>query len=106
MNARTVIKASLVAALFAAGAAAQAAPVGEGDTLSGQPQQVQSSQSFTAAQASSLASAPRDISYFNEGFGTNVQAARRSQVDREAVRQAAIQAERSGAIEHGDAISF
>ncbi|WPB56611.1 hypothetical protein [Xylophilus sp. GOD-11R] len=109
MNARNVIKASVIAALFAAGAAAQAAPMGEGDSQAGQPLQVQSARSFGSAQAASLASARRGgASTVGEAYGYNVIAAAPgdSHVDRAAVRSAAVQAERSGEIERGDALSF
>ena len=108
MNARTLIQSSLIAALFAAGAAAQAAPMGEGDTLSAQPAQVQSSRSFAEAQAASLASAPRDVLWATgEAYGYNVaQPAGDSRLSRDSVRQAAVRAERAGQIEHGDSMSF
>ena len=112
MNARTAIKASLVAALFAAGAAAQAAPVGNGYTAQNEPSPVHSTtQSFAAAQAASLAQGPVANAYYygygdSNGAGQNVQQVRNGALDRETVRQAAIRAERSGNIEHGDAISF
>ena len=108
MNTSNVLKASLIAALFAAGAAAQAAPVGEGDTLSAQPAQVQSTRSFASNQAASLSSVSRNgvANIDSEGFGSTVQSPRASHLDRAIVRQAALQAERSGAIASGDALSF
>ena len=108
MNARTLIQSSLVAALFAAGAAAQAAPVGEGDTLNDHPVQVQSKRSFSEAQAASLASTSRDVLWATgEAYGYDFpSAAGNSDLSRESVRQAAIRAERSGQIQHGDAVTF
>ena len=108
MNARNIVKASLIAALFAAGAAAQASPYGEGDALYTQPQQVQSNNSFASQQAASLNGNTRGraVANFSEGYGEGVHAAGSSTVDRASVRAAAIQAERAGEIERGDSLSF
>jgi hypothetical protein len=108
MNARNLLQSSLIATLLAAGAAAQAAPMGEGDTLSGQPVQVQSVRTFSAAQSASLATASRSGErYYDEGYGAGVTPlAANSHLDRAVVEQAAIRAERAGKIESGDAISF
>lgn len=106
MNTRNLIQASVIAALFAAGAAAQAAPVGDGDTLQNHAVQVQSTRSFAQAQSASLASNREGSANFSEGYGEGVHVAGNGQVDRAAVRAAAIQAQRSGSIEQGDAVSF
>ncbi|MCZ2498065.1 hypothetical protein GN316_14970 [Xylophilus sp. Kf1] len=107
MNARNLAQATLIAALFAAGAAAQASPMGEADAQYSQPMQVQSTRSFADQQAASLGSSPRNaVANSSEGFGENVHTAGGNATDRQAVRAAAIQASRSGAIERGDALSF
>ena len=108
MNARNILKTSLIAALFAAGAAAQASPYGDGDALYTQPQHVQSTRSFQTQQAANLAGNTRGraTANFNEAYGEGVHAAGRSTVDRASVRAAAIQAQRSGEIERGDSNSF
>lgn len=108
MNARNLLQSSLIAVLFAAGAAAQAAPMGEGDTLQSQPVQVQSGRSFAAAQSASLAGTQRSgVRNFDEGFGAGAKPAiAGNRLDRSSVQQAAIRAERAGQIEHGDAMSF
>lgn len=107
MNARNLAQATLIAALFAAGAAAQASPMGEADLQYTQPMQVQSTRSFAAQQAASLGSSQgKAVANSSEGFGENVHMAGSTNVDRNAVRAAAIQASRSGSIERGDALSF
>jgi hypothetical protein len=107
MNTRNVIQASVIAALFAAGAAAQAAPFGNGDAEYTQPAQVHSTQSFRSAQAASLAGTPRNsMANEGEGNGAAVAAAGNSHLDRATVRAAALQAQRAGEINNGDAMSF
>ena len=107
MNARNLAQATLIAALFAAGAAAQASPMGDADLQYTQPMQVQSTRSFAAQQAASLGSSKgQTVANFSEGYGEGVHAASNSNTDRQAVRAAAIQAARSGEIERGDAASF
>lgn len=109
MNTRNVIQASLIAAILAAGAAAHAAPMGEGDTAQTQAQQVHSVRTFKQAQAASLASVPRSSlwNYDAESYGAGPLPVRSDdQLSRTAVRTAAIQAQRSGQIEHGEAASF
>lgn len=107
MNTRNLAQATLIAALFAAGAAAQASPMGEADLQYTQPMQVQSSRSFAAQQAASLGSSQRNtVANSSEGYGENVHVAGNSNVDRQAVRAAAVQAARSRSIERGDAMTY
>lgn len=107
MNARNLAQATLIAALFAAGAAAQASPMGEADLQYSQPMQVQSTRSFAAQQAASLGSSQRNtVANSSEGFGENVHTAGNANVDRNAVRAAAIQASRARGIERGDAMTY
>ncbi|QHI99396.1 hypothetical protein GT347_16270 [Xylophilus rhododendri] len=107
MKTRNLLQAAAIASLLAAGVAAQAAPVGDSDTLQSQAVQVQSNRSFAANQAASLAGSSRvALQNSGEGYGSTVPAVRSSGADRAAVRQAAMQAERSGAIERGDALTF
>lgn len=109
MNTRNLIQTSLFAAILAAGAAAQAAPMGEGDSAQTQAQQVHSTRTFKQAQAASLASVSRQSlwNYDAESYGMGpVPVQGDYELSRTAVRTAAIQAQRAGKIEHGDAASF
>ena len=107
MNARNLAQATLIAALFAAGAAAQASPMGEADLQYTQPMQVQSTRSFAAQQAASLGSSQgKAVANSSEGFGENVHMAGSRNTDRQAVRAAALQAARNSSVERGDAMSY